>query len=827
MENDVRAGQKLPWVDQKEERGEYLWFLESLDRVNRAVQEATDLEQMMEAVLDTVLSIFACDRAWLINPCDPEAPFLHVPMERTRPEFPGAAAAGVEVPVDSGMARVMRKLVAADGPVEFGPGVDNAIPEGLATVFRVQSQLAMMLRPKNTTSWLFGLHQCAQPRRWTRRESGLFNEIGRRLSDALDSLTTLARLRQSEEQARLALDVANLGSWWHDTDGDVLHMDARAQELYGFDRSEADMADIVALSHPDDRDWLKARILAAHDPRGNGEYAVEHRIVRADGSTRWIAKRARTHFIGDGAARRPMKVVGTTHDITERKSGEEALRLFRTLIDHASEAIEVIDPETFQFLDVNETACRMHGYSREEYLTMTVMDIDPVASREGPKSEGKGTRSVRSIVFESEHRRKDGSVFPVEVNFTRITLDREYALAFVRDITELKRLEEQFRQAQKMEAVGQLAGGVAHDFNNLLTVINGNSELAYEGLRADDPIRELIVQIQKASERATALTGQLLAFSRKQVLQPRAVSPSACLQDLYDLLQRLLGAHIEIVLDLAQSSELAEVDPGHFEQAIINLAVNARDAMKDEGRLTIRTGTTAFDTEFVNLHPDVIPGDYVTVSVADTGHGMSEDMQQRVFEPFFTTKPAGKGTGLGLAMVYGFTKQSGGHVDVESVPGSGTTFTLYLPCAGVGAQATDAPQEDVKSPEGTETILLVEDEDAVRLLARKVLESKGYTVLEAQDGREALVLFDAHASSIQLLVTDVIMPRMSGLQLVDKLSARFPDLKTLFISGYADAAIDNPKLSCTNTAFLQKPFTSINLARKVRELLDSPKPLST
>jgi nitrogen-specific signal transduction histidine kinase/CheY-like chemotaxis protein len=390
-----------------------------------------------------------------------------------------------------------------------------------------------------------------------------------------------------------------------------------------------------------------------------------------------------------------------------------------------------------------------------------------------------------------------------------------------RDVTELKRLEEQFRQAQKMEAVGRLAGGVAHDFNNLLTGIIGYSEMVFRGLRADDPGRELLTEILKLGERATNLTRQLLAFSRKQVLQPQVVSLNALLIELRMLLGRLIGEDIELVLKPGPELGLAKVDPGQFEQAVINLAVNARDAMPQGGRLVIETRDADLDEGHAAGLPEVRPGRYVLVSVSDTGQGMDEATRARIFEPFFTTKGPGKGTGLGLAMVYGFVKQSGGHVEVASEPGRGATFNVYLPRAEETVPWARSAQGLLTVPQGTETVLVVEDEDAVRNLARLTLQSNGYTVLEARDGYEAVWVAQQHPGPIHILVTDLVMPRMSGRQLADLLARARPQTRILFMSGHTDETVLRHGVVEASVAFLQKPFRPTDLARKVREVLDA------
>jgi PAS domain S-box-containing protein len=641
-------------------------------------------------------------------------------------------------------------------------------------------------------------------------------------------------------------------------------------------------------------------------------------------------------------------VVLVFHDVSERRRSEAALTLFRELLDRTHDIIEIIDPKTGRFLDVNERACKAHGYTREEYLALTVPQITAAtAARSWEESRAELLRTG-SRVFESQHRRKDGSTFPVEVNVNYIRLDRDYVLAVVRDITERKqaekalveshgllnavvegtsdavfvkdrqsrylminsagarflgktvdevvgkddrelfepdaartilehdrqvmasgalqtfeetataagvtrtylttkgiyrdahgqvigligisrdvteqkRLEEQFRQAQKMEAVGRLAGGVAHDFNNLLTVINGNSELVFGSLGPDDPGRELLAEVLKAGERAATLTRQLLAFSRKQVLQPQVVSLDPLLTELLKLLERLIGADVELVFVAEPALGLAKVDPGQFEQAIVNLAVNARDAMPQGGRLILETHNAELDADYAERHSDVRPGRYVLVAVSDTGLGMNEATRVRIFEPFFTTKGPGKGTGLGLAMVYGFVKQSGGHIEVESELGHGTTFKIYLPRAEETTPSAKPSPSPVTIPKGTETILLVEDEDAVRALSRLALQSSGYTVLEARDGLEAVWVAQQHQGTLHLLVTDLVLPQLSGHQLAKLLAQARPHLRVLFMSGYTDEAVLRLDVHKADVPFLQKPFNAIGLVRKVREVLDAEK----
>jgi nitrogen-specific signal transduction histidine kinase/ActR/RegA family two-component response regulator len=398
------------------------------------------------------------------------------------------------------------------------------------------------------------------------------------------------------------------------------------------------------------------------------------------------------------------------------------------------------------------------------------------------------------------------------------------AVSFVVDITERKKLEQQLRQAQKVEAIGQLAGGIAHDFNNLLGIIIGYSEIFEERLGLDDPLRPKAEQIKKAGRRAASLTRQLLAFSRQQALEPRVLDLNAVIADTLKMLRRLIDENVELVAVTEPALGRVSADQGQIEQIIMNLTVNARDAMPRGGNLTISTGNAEMDDAFVRLHPGAIPGSYVVLSVSDTGCGMDLETQTHIFEPFFTTKGEGKGTGLGLATVYGVVKQSGGYISVESEPGKGSTFRIYLPRIEEPVAATSCVDGGGEKAYGCETVLLVEDAHALRELARELLEAGGYTVLEAANGADAISLAEKHPGPIHLLLSDVVMPGMNGPELAGKIIGARPDTKVLYMSGYTGDALPVQELLNSGAALLHKPFTGLSLATKVREVLAAAKP---
>ena len=518
------------------------------------------------------------------------------------------------------------------------------------------------------------------------------------------------------------------------------------------------------------------------------------------------------------------------NDITERTAAEEALgraeRKYHDIFDNAVDGIFQTTPEG-RYLSANPALARMYGYDSPEELIREVEDIsrqiyvDPHCRAEFIREmEAHG----RVTAFESQVRRKDGRIIWISENSRAVRDDRGrllYYEGFLRDVSERKALEEQYRQAQKMEAVGQLAGGIAHDFNNLLTVINGYSEVLLSQLPANAPEREPLEEIGKAGARAAGLTRQLLAFSRKQVVQPRVLDLNHVVAEAGKMLARLIGEDVGLTTILDPALGPARADPGQVEQVLMNLAVNARDAMPAGGRLTIETANVELDEAYAKGHIGVRTGPYVLLAVSDTGVGMSEEVKRRLFEPFFTTKAPGRGTGLGLATVYGIVKQSGGAVGVYSEPGLGTTFKIYLPRLDGTAEA-EGPPPSPATAAGTETVLLAEDEPAVRTLVRTVLQMHGYTVLEATDGPEALRLAGAHRGPIHLLITDVVMPGVSGRELAEQLTALRPEVRVLYASGYTDDAVVRHGVLEAQAVFLQKPFRPDDLVSKVRQVLDRP-----
>jgi PAS domain S-box-containing protein len=501
------------------------------------------------------------------------------------------------------------------------------------------------------------------------------------------------------------------------------------------------------------------------------------------------------------------------HEVVERRHAAEK---YRMVVEQASDGIAIAD-ERGDCLEVNARLLEMLGYTREEFLGRNMQDLIPSGDR---SSIPWSVDAIRGRIFRKELRflRKDGTFLEVEVSMSGLEDGRIQAI--IRDVAERKRLEMQLRQSQKLEAVGRLAGGVAHDFNNLLTVILGHSDMVLAAMDPHDGRRRDIEDVRDAGARAAVLTNQLLAFSRKQVLQPKIVNVSDAVASLTKMLGRLINSNIELVTRPEKDTWLTKVDPGQLDQVILNLVLNARDAMPLGGKLLLETENQKIEGQQIVDHPEVPPGEYVMLSVSDTGSGMDAETRSHLFEPFFTTKALGKGTGLGLSTVYGIVRQSGGYIWVYSEPNRGTIVKVYLPRAA-GQTEVKRPRNDYQPlPLGSETVLLAEDDERVRRLTASVLGQLGYTVLEAADGEEALGAARQYEGEIHLLFTDIVMPKKCGNEIADEIRQDRPGIKVLFSSGYTGDVVAQQGALDPTIPFLQKPFTPRTLAVKVREALD-------
>jgi len=592
-----------------------------------------------------------------------------------------------------------------------------------------------------------------------------------------------------------------------------------AIRLYGYSRDEFLGFTLDVLRVEEDRPRLRAHLAreTGDGPQQLGRWRHRTREGRA-----FPVEVTRQHLTWMG---RPSALV-IVSDITEHQTSDETIRRLTFAVDQSPASVVVTDLQgNIEY--VNRRFTEITGYDAAE-----VQGKNPRILRSGltpPELYQELWATIlagRKWSGVVQNRRKDGVLYWEAATISPIRDDAGTVTNFVeiaQDVTDQRLLEEQFRQAQKMEAVGRLAGGVAHDFNNLLSVITACTELVLEDLGASDPRREDLEEVRKAAVQAATLTRQLLAFSRQQVLQPKVLDLNEVVGSAEKMLRRLIGEDVSLTTVLGPALGSVKADQGQLEQVIMNLAVNARDAMPDGGKFTIATSAVHLDAEYASEHSPVTPGDYVLLAISDTGVGMDANTQRRIFEPFFTTKEKGKGTGLGLATVYGIVKQSGGFIWLYSEPGHGTTFKIYLPRVDTPVGGEPEPPVTVESLRGTETVLIAEDSDAVRKVARAVLERHGYTVLDASNGPAALEVAIWHSAPIHLLLTDVIMPEMSGRELADRLTELRPDVRVLYFSGYTDDAIVRHGVLEEGIAYLEKPFTPDKLAHKVREVLDAGK----
>ena len=641
-----------------------------------------------------------------------------------------------------------------------------------------------------------------------------------------ESRAAQVALRESEERYRSLVELAPDGITVRREDKLVFANEAAARLFGALSPNDLVGVSTVQLTHPDYRAALLKRI-ATLRAMGTVVISPEERLMRLDG-TPFFAEIASVSTTYEG---RPA-VQSIIRDITARKALEAELRREALVFELIGDAVLVMDPNRV-IIDWNPAAERIFGYAKAEIIGTSPDRLYPRSHLHMQSEVATALRQEGRWVGEMPFVRKDGTEGVGDIHIVAMRDAAGQLLSTIgvtRDITERRRSEEALRKSeerlhlsQRLEAVGQLAGGVAHDFNNLLTAITSYTQLLLDDAAPQDPRRDDLLEIKKAADRATSLTRQLLAFSRKQVLEPCVLDVNGVVADLEKMLRRLIGEHIALVTDCLPALSRVRADRGQLEQVIVNLAVNARDAMPNGGTLKIATSNVELTPEHWLGHPDVEakPGRYVLLAVSDTGVGMDRATQARIFEPFFTTKGPGRGTGLGLATVYGIVKQSGGYIWVNSEVGEGTTFRIYLPAVQKPAEAGDDAVKSSTTPAGTGTILLVEDEPAVRALARRVLEQSGYHVLEAADGIEAEQVAAQHSGALDLVLTDVVMPNLGGKALVERLRARHPALNVLFMSGYPEGEVDRRGLTGDDASYLEKPFSPQMLRDRVRLALST------
>lgn len=917
------------------DRRERLHFLESMERVNQALQGTPDVERVMPAALQVMLEVFDCDRAYLIEGVDATTRRWTVRYERAVAAWPGIGRGTL---LDEPTPNILRVTVASRGAVRADPESGLEPPPLARERFQVKSMLQVALADAPGAAWVLGLHQCSFARVWTAAEVRLFEHIGRRIGDALAGLLAHRALSVSERRLSAAQNLARIGSWERDVDAGLLTLSDQGFEIYDlpyqaapFDTS-AFMRLWTARIHPEDL----VRVLAEHSAAwmARRPFDLEYRYYTQAGELRHL----RSLGAPDAREGSGGRWYGAVQDNTPLRKVEDDLRAsearLRDYLDNATDGISV-HGRGGEVLEVNRQLCARLGYTREELLgAMPTLFDRNISIAELMAQQARLDRG-ETVVFRTRHRRKDGSEYPVEIGMNRyLRGDVSYTVAVCRDITaqvaaeaalersnallravvegtgevidvqdasgryllinaagarrlglaidaiigrtadelaalggkppscveraipvdgrfhedsfdvdgesrefltarhvyrgangedlgvisvshdvtELRRLEAQLHQAQKMEAIGRLAGGLAHDFNNLLTVILGYGGVLRERLAPEPAKHRLVDEIVRCGERAATMVSQLLAYSRKQTLRPLRVDLAELLADWQRLIRPLLDEDVVLTLTIAPDVVPVRADPVLLEQALTNLAINGRDAMPDGGELRVELRQVEVSAR--RPRGELPPGRYAEIRVIDQGQGMDAATCAQVFDPFFTTKSVGKGTGLGLAMVYGFAKQSAGDIEVVSQPGQGSEFSLLLPACDAHEPAAP-PLADLAAGSargGGETVLLVEDEATVRKLTRELLENDGYRVLEAADAEEALALALQH--DFDLLLTDVVMPRMKGPELAQRLREQRPSLPVLFMSGHTG------RREVTPTPMLAKPFSPAQLAAQVRAVLE-------
>jgi len=714
--------------------------------------------------------------------------------------------------------------------------VEVLIPERLRGKHRFHRAGFMSepgLRPMGAGLELYGLRRDGKEFPVEISLSPIQTDSGLLVSAAIRDITDRKRAQQ---RILTLLDSAPDAMVVADGEGRIVLVNSQTEQLFGYKRSEL-LGQLVEVLVPE-RFWSEHRRHRARymenvlvRPMGAG---LELYGIRKDGTEFPVEISLSPHKTEEGVL-----VSSTIRDVTERKRVEEALRQseasFRGMVEGSYGVYR--GSADGSILMANAAMARMLGYNSEKELLALNLVAD--VFQQGEYSERlfhqPGSRKPFARL-ETHWKRKDGKMITVELSGRPVTDDKGMPLYFeviAEDVTRQRGVEQRLRHVQKMEAIGRLAGGIAHDFNNVLGVITGYSEMLLDKLSTDAHLSGLVTHVLKATERGASLTRQLLAFSRQQVLEPRVINIQQHIRGIQGLLQRVLGEDVRLAVDADDGPVHLRADPAQLEQVIMNLVVNARDAMPGGGNLTIEISKARLDADYCKHAPDTRPGNYVCLAVTDTGCGMSPEVLSRVFEPFFTTKESGKGTGLGLATVYGIVKQSGGSITVYSEVGHGTTFKVYLPLSEEAASKPELLSLETVVPNGTETILEVEDEDSLRELTREYLTNKGYTVLVASEAKQAIALAESGNSRIDLLLTDVILPGTSGVQLAQRLASSHPEMRVLYVSGYTADAIVHHGGHDPNFAFLTKPFSLPALARKIRSILDTqqvqsdqPAPLS-
>jgi len=940
-------------------RQENIRFLQMLEKIDQVIFRSAGIDEMLNAVLDEILEIFQCERAWLLYPCDPQAGQIRIPYEKTVSQYSGIKSLGESLPVNPGIRVILEEALNSTQVLTINLNSLLSIPDTTVIErFNVQSMMMLRLNPHFGEKWLLGLQQCSYDRIWSDHDQKLFREIAARISDSLGSLLLMKNLQQEEERFRtlaekspvavavyingktvyvnkaswqamggkspddllgkqfiqfvhpdslelvqhrlirlqkgeqpepaeekiftldgrvvevlaytaaiifdqqpallsqfiditerkridrarqeseehleLALQGASLGLWdWNIKTGKVT-FNRQYAEMLGYQLEELTPRERIweTLVHPEDLPRVQEQ-LEDHLAGRSVSYESEYRMRTRQETWKWILDRGR--ILEWDEQGQPVRAAGTHLDISARRNAEEALRdseaanrRLATLVEQSSESIVVTDLEG-RMVYVNPAFEKLTGFSKTEALGQNPNILK--SGRQPEKLYHELWTTIRQDKTWSGryiNRRRDGSMFEEEAVIFPVKDEHGKTINYckmARNVSLEVKLEEQLRQAQKMEAIGTLAGGVAHDFNNLLTVINGFAELALLKIEAYHPVARDIKAILNSGKSGEGLTRQLLAFSRKQIHKPENLNINEIVLSMETILQRLIGEDIRMESNLGENLPPILADKSQIEQIITNLVINARDALLavtlpgHDKKLKIETGAVFIDENFVRENAGCQSGHHIQITVSDNGIGMEASVLDKIFEPFYSTKSKSKGTGLGLATVYGIVRQNKAGIFVKSEPETGTVFKIYWP-AGRGKIRQAVADETTGNHTGSESVLVVEDDGEVRKFISEALEALGYIVRTASDGQSALSLIRQEKPAFDLLITDIIMPGLNGKELADQIKDLIPEIRIIFISGYTDNQIARNGSLQTGIHFIHKPFSINTIAREVRLTLD-------
>jgi PAS domain S-box-containing protein len=802
-------------------------FIESLEIVSRAMHQAKDVEYIVEDVLDAIFAIFGCDRIWLFHPCDPSTRSIRVLAEKNKPEYPGAFTSGQELPIDAQAAETIRKALDSGSPVVFGPEPENQIDD-LAARFSVLSQMIMAIHPKTGKPWMFGMHQCSSARVWTSNERSLFKEISFRVVEGLNNLILLRdlkiaeeTLRESEERYALALRAANVGTWDWDVIAGTLRWSEQIEPMFGFAKGQFGKTyeDFLNCVHPEDRQHF---IDSVNDALHKGkEYDVEHRIIWSDRSIRWVSVKGNVFCNKNGE---PLRMLGVVQDITERK---ELFERFRTILDSIDSLVYVADMKTYELLFVNK-------YGRDRWgdiIGMTCWQTlqsgqtgpcefctnDQLVNKDSNPT-GQHIWEFQNTVDQEWYECRDQAIRWLDGRIVRMEIASNITQRKAAENQKLE-LEKKLRQAQKTEAIGTLAGGIAHDFNNILGAILGYTELARESSTQFPTIANKLDQVIKAGHRAKELVKQILAFSRQADTERIALQPASIIKEAIKMLRPSLPATIEINLLIDPKTGAVFADPTQIHQVMMNLCTNAFHAMEETGgKLDIALKEVKLNTADLVKEPDVKAGNFVQLSICDSGPGIDPEIRDKIFDPYFTTKGAGKGTGMGLSVVHGIVKSYGGFVSIKSMPGKGTTANVFLPVVDFDVIIEKDAADPM--PLGSERILFIDDEEMLTDLNKTMLEQLGYKVTICTNSRQALKMFQDRPDHFDLIITDQTMPGMTGAELAARILQIRPDLPIILCTGYSSIISKEKAMSIGIRSCVEKPLGKKDMAKAIRQVFN-------